>query len=175
MPRKASGFTLIELLVVIAIIVILAGLAFPAMQGALNSGRKAQARNDVQQIAAAIRAFQLEYGRQPSTETGDDLFFEDNSAITKALMGNDSTLNPRNITFLSPKTTKGNKGGVNTDSFTFYDPWGTPYFIKLNTNYDNVVEYYGDNYVSVIVGSSGPNAKRDDPNAPGSDDIVNFK
>lgn len=173
--RKRSAFTLVELLVVIAIIVILAGLGFAGLQGALEGGRKAQARNDVQQIAAAIRAFQLEYGRQPSTQTGSDQWVDDNSTIMRALMGNDSSLNPRNISFLSPKTTPGNKGGVNNSSFVFHDPWGNPYFIKLNTDYDNIVEYYGNNFVHAVVGSRGPNGEQENPHSSGTDEIVNFK
>jgi prepilin-type N-terminal cleavage/methylation domain-containing protein len=173
--RESAAFTLIELLVVIAIIAILAGLGFAGVQSAMEGGRKAQARNDVQQIAAAVRAFQLEYGRQPSTQTGSDQFLEDNNAVIRALMGNDSNLNPRNITFLSPKMTTGSKSGVNSGTFTFYDPWGKPYFIKLNTDYDNVVEYYGDNYTTIVVGSNGPDGERGNPNESGSDDIASFK
>ena len=74
---------------------------------------------------------------------------------------------------MEAKTTSGAKGGLNTSSRTFYDPWGSAYFIKLNTDYDNVVEYYGNNYVIVIVGSMGPNKKQDAPSGP--DDIFNFK
>lgn len=173
--RFAAAFTLVELLVVISIIAVLASLGFAAMRGALESGKKAQARNDIQQIAAAVRAFQLEYGRMPSSQTGSDAYSANNSDVVKALLGKDEDLNPRNISFLSPKTTKSGKGGVDTASNTFYDPWGTPYFIKLNTDYDNVVEYYGDNYVTVVVGSMGPNKKQDNPNESGSDEIVNFK
>lgn len=176
--EKAPGlraFTLIELLVVIAIIAILAGLGFAGVQAAMEGGRKAQARNDVQQVAAAVRAFQLEYGRQPSTQTGGDQYLQDNSSVVRALMGNDADLNPRNITFLSPKMTTGTKSGVNTSSFTFYDPWGNSYFVKLNTDYDNVVEYYGDNYTTVVVGSRGPDGEQGNPNQAGVDDIVNFK
>jgi prepilin-type N-terminal cleavage/methylation domain-containing protein len=172
---KAPAFTLIELLVVIAIIAVLASLGFAALSGALESGRKAQARNDVQQIAAAIRAFQLEYGRLPSSDTGSDTYSENNSSIMKALIAQDEELNPRNISFLSPKTTKTGKSGMDTGSSTFFDPWGKPYFIKLNTDYDNVVEYYGDNYTVVVVGSTGPNKKQENPNGAGSDEIVNFK
>jgi prepilin-type N-terminal cleavage/methylation domain-containing protein len=174
--KAGSAFTLIELLVVIAIIAILAGLALPAMQGALNSGKKAQARNDVQQIAAAIRAFELEYGRQPDAETSSDKWISDNSSLMKALLGEDTTLNPKGIRFLDVKTTPGTKGGVNDSSRIFYDPWGQPYFIKLNTDYDNKIDHYGTQFISVIVHSSGPDkAMGKGDKIEGSDDVVNFK
>jgi prepilin-type N-terminal cleavage/methylation domain-containing protein len=54
--RKSAAFTLIELLVVIAIIAILAGLGFAGMKGAMDAGKKAQARNDVSQIACPKKA-----------------------------------------------------------------------------------------------------------------------
>jgi len=174
--RRPEAFTLIELLVVIAIIAILAGLAFPAVQGALNSGRKAQARNDVQQIAAAVRAFELEYGRQPSTETTTDTWLNDNSTLMKVLLGENTELNPRKKRFLEPKLINGTKGGINSSSKVFYDPWGTPYGIKLNTDYDNSVEYYGSNSVSVIVLSFGPDKAQGNPGGSAKiDDIFNYR
>jgi len=177
-PRKSSAFTLIELLVVIAIIAILAGLAFPATRSAFESGRKAQARNDVQQIAAAIRAFELEYGRMPTAQvsTGSDMnefYTEDSKTVVKALIGQDQNLNPRNISFLEARAAKGNKGGVATDG-TFYDPWGKSYVIKLDNNYNGKTEYYGDRFTKALVFSFGPNGKRDDPRQSGGDDIGNF-
>lgn len=173
-----EAFTLIELLIVIAIIAILAALAFPAAQGALNSGKKAQARNDVQQIAAAIRAFELEYGRLPTTEvsTGNndvgEFYTEDSKNVIKALIGQDTGLNPKGIVFLEAKAAKGNKGGVASDG-TFYDPWGRSYVIKLDSNYNGRTEYYGERLTKVLVFSFGPNGQRDDPRSS-SEDIGNF-
>lgn len=155
--RKRSAFTLIELLVVIAIIAILASLAFPAVQGALDSGKKAQARNDVAQLVAAVKAFQLEYGRLPSTSSGSDLASAPNAAVIKALIAKDTALNPRNITFFEGKEAKGNppKGGRGSDD-TYYDPWGNPYTIMLDTSYDNRITAYGaTNLTTVIVSSPG--------------------
>jgi prepilin-type N-terminal cleavage/methylation domain-containing protein len=175
--RKSSAFTLIELLVVIAIISILAGLGFAGLQTALESGKKAQARNDVQQIASAIRAFELEYGRLPSNTTGDDQWIgSNNENVIKALLGLDQGLNPRNIRFLEAKVVDRQSGGVDQSSYRFYDPWGSPYYIKLNTDYDNKINHYGDQFVSVIVHSTGPDktmGKND--KIEGSDDITNFK
>ena len=163
-PRKASGFTLIELLVVIAIIAILAGLAFPAVQGALNSGRKAQARNDVHQLAAAIKAFQLEYGRLPSTATGSDTAEADNAEVITALTGYNA-LNPRGVVFFEPKNAKGGKVGL--DGGVYKDPWGSTYTIMLDTSYDNKISAYGQNhFTTVIVSSPG------DTNAPGPNNLI---
>ena len=128
--RKRSAFTLIELLVVIAIIAILAGLAFPAVQGAMGSAKKAQARNDVNQLAAADKAFQLEYGKLPATK-------DDAAEVVKALIGSNTSVNPRSIVFFEPKTAKGGKKGW--DGSNYLDPWGSPYKVVLDLGYSNKV------------------------------------
>jgi prepilin-type N-terminal cleavage/methylation domain-containing protein len=192
--RRSTGFTLIELLVVISIIAILAGLAFPAVNGALNSARKAQAKNDVQQIVAAVKAFQSEYGRMPSSIVGEPSNVMDDSEgggsdsakhkiILDHLMGVDRTFNTKGIVFLDPKTTTGTKGGYNSSTGIFYDPWGTSYFIKLDTNYDGKIEYYGNGSVANVFGSSlavsvGPDKELGNPflaSGTGKDDICSFK
>ena len=143
------AFTLIELLVVITIIAILAGLAFPAVQGALDSGRKAQARNDVAQLASAVKAFQLEYGRLPSSTAGSDSTPADNAAVISALIGSNATLNPRRVVFFEAKAAKSGKGGL--DGGVYKDPWGAPYSISLDTSYDNRIS---NNLTTVIVSST---------------------
>lgn len=175
----AAAFTLIELLVVISIIAILASLAFPAVQGALESGKKAQARNDVQQLVAAVKAYQLEYGRLPTTTVSSDNQNEqwvgENRQIMQVLIASNTDLNPRKIVFFEPKTTKTTKGGLASDG-NLYDPWGTMYALKLDTGYDNKVSYYGDTpFATVIAISFGKNGTQEDPSAKGSDDIVSYK
>jgi prepilin-type N-terminal cleavage/methylation domain-containing protein len=181
--RRAAAFTLIELLVVISIIAVLAGLAFPAATGALNSARKAEARNDVQQIVAAVKAFQSEYGRMPTSDINNnssdlpDHYYSSNRNIMRALLGQDTTLNPKGISFLEVKPAGKNRSGLNSGG-EFVDPWGQSYIIKLDTNYNGRTEYYGDRFFSVIVFSSGPDKSPGNPNdgsAPGKDDIRSFK
>ena len=111
--RRPAAFTLIELLVVIAIIAILAGLAFPAVQGALNSSKKAQARNDVAQLAAAVKAFQLEYGRLPNTIANGDTTPTAKDVVS-ALTSSNSPLNPRGIAFIEANAYRKGKGGTNS-------------------------------------------------------------
>ena len=135
--RHGAAFTLIELLVVIAIIAILAGLAFPAVQGAMGSAKKAQARNDVNQLAAAVKAFQLEYGRLPgSSPNGDDGEAPDNLI---AILTSSNSQNPRGIVFFEPKIAKGKKNGFSTADGKYYDPWGTPYKVVLDLGYSNKI------------------------------------
>ncbi len=128
-----QAFTLIELLVVISIIAILASLAFPAVNGAIDSARKARAGSDVTQIATAVVAYEVEYGRLP-THTGSAV----NSTLMATLTGN-STDNPRKIVFLEASEWKKGRGGTNSSGFC--DPWDSAsvYQIALDTNYDNLV------------------------------------
>jgi len=128
-----QAFTLIELLVVISIIAILASLAFPAVNGAIDSARKARAGSDVTQIATAVVAYEVEYGRLP-THTGNAV----NSTLMATLTGN-STDNPRKIVFLEASEWKKGRGGTNSSGFC--DPWDSAsvYQIALDTNYDNLV------------------------------------
>jgi prepilin-type N-terminal cleavage/methylation domain-containing protein len=167
LPRERSAFTLIELLVVISIIAILAGLAFPAVQGALGQGKKAQARNDVNQIAMAFKAYQLEYGSLPATGTGDGNAPAD--WITSLTRSN-ATFNKRNITFFEPKITKNRKGGL--DGTTYYDPWGGVYQVTLDLNYDNKIVKSSQTYfTTAIVESPGPDTNLSTTN----DNISNIK
>jgi len=148
MNSRRNAFTLIELLVVIAIIGILAGLLFPAVNGAIDSARRTQAKNDVVQIATAITAYETEYGRLPlpaKTEVDGDL--------VRALIGlAGNTNNPRQIVFIEvgerkPATApagKGGKSGTNA-SGNFVDPWGFPYNIAMDGDYNNSITGAGTN------------------------------
>lgn len=148
--KSSRAFTLIELLIVIAILGILMALLFPAVNGALDSARKAQAKNDVTQIATAITAYETEYGRLPSGNITTV-----NSTLVAALIGGSgNTDNPRQITFLEVQAAKKGKSGTNA-SGAFVDPWGEEYKIKMDndtdtTPYDNRLTGVGTNNQSVV-------------------------
>ena len=134
--KSPRGFTLIELMVVVAIIVILMGLLFPAVQGALDAAKKAQAKNDVTQIATAIVAFDTEYGRLPSTNPApEQLNF--GAAPYNALIASNDSLNPRKILFLEVLSYKRGKGGISNGIFV--DPWANSYYVGIDSDYDNQV------------------------------------
>jgi prepilin-type N-terminal cleavage/methylation domain-containing protein len=156
MQKNPSAFTLIELLVVIAIIAILIGLLFPAFKAVQNQAKQAQAKNDVTQIVNAVSAYYTDYGKYPVT-TGDDSPITPNSTLfdvlrntTGGAVGN--TSNPRAIIFISPpyvKNTATPRAGIQSsglDIGIYYDPWGTPYQVAIDTSYDSqMTNPYGNN------------------------------
>ena len=152
--RRVFAFTLIELLVVIVIVAVLMGLAFPVFQGVMNSAKKTQAKNDVTQIVTAVNAFYTEYGQYPCTaQSGTDSadFISNDDAKRQALFDNlrvpipsaPPATNPRAIAFLQVPAVKNDtagqrKAGVGSNG-VFYDPWGQPYAVKIDNNYNATV------------------------------------
>ena|SRR5438874_6279320 len=165
--KHVRAFTLIELLVVIAIIAILIGLLFPAFKGVQNQARQTQAKNDLTQIVNAVNAFYTDYGKYPVSVTGADYSFSWTIPGTtrlgpyndvllnelRACTATDlscsaaATLNTRQIVFISPPTVKDPsrpRSGISTiagsaPKGTYYDPWGAPYIVEIDGNYDNGV------------------------------------
>src|SRR5438132_6278073 len=153
LPQKDKpGFTLIELLVVIAIIAILIGLLFPAFSAVQDQAKRTQAKNDLTQIVTAVNAYYTEYGKYPLV-TADTIYGPGGS--TNNLLFNElratagATQNPRQIVFISPPDVKdpvhpragiGISGtGAPTPLGQFWDPWGNPYAIKIDGDYNNQV------------------------------------
>ena len=113
--KKSAAFTLVELLVVISIIAILAGLSFPAVNGALDSAKKTHAKSNAVQIAAAVSAYDMEYGKLPPLTAGSsssDSTGDVGSFLTQILGGVSNNIdNSRTITFLEMSSYKKGKGG----------------------------------------------------------------
>ena len=134
--------------VVIVIVAILMGLAFPVFQGVQNQAKKAQAKNDLIQIVTAVNAFYTEYGRYPTSESDDSTakygtgFPNTNDVILNELRATTPTLNTRQIVFISPPDAKDPakpQAAISRADNQFYDPWGRPYALALDANYDNQI------------------------------------
>jgi prepilin-type N-terminal cleavage/methylation domain-containing protein len=140
--KTSAAFTLVELLVVISIIVILAALSFPAVNGALDSAKKTQAKSNAVQIAGAVSAYELEYGKLPlltSSSSSSDSTGDVGTFLTEILGGaSGNANNSRTITFLEMSSYKKGKGGTNS-SGDYLDPWGSAYKIVLDHSYDNSI------------------------------------
>src|SRR6266700_6021183 len=142
-PFSKRAFTLIELLVVIAIIAILIGLLFPAFSAVQNQAKRTQAKNDLTQIVNAVNAFYTDYGKYPlatddsTISNNADLFYTLRAVALGANLNN--AVNPRQIVFINPpnvKDTANPRSGIGSDG-QYYGPWGSPYRLRIDGNYDN--------------------------------------
>ncbi len=152
--RAKSGFTLVELLVVISIIIVLAAMSFGAAQMAMNKARKTQALADISAIEQSIERFFSEYSRFPNISSQSDEVQTTGEAgveLLTILLGKEETgtsmQNPRQIPFLSGiKEGKRNRGGIiygqggsSASIEGLYDPWGNPYVILMDDDYDDEI------------------------------------
>ena len=150
-PRK--GFTLVELLVVIAIIAVLAAAGFAGGTAALNKARKLSAQAAATSLSTAIDQFYTEYSSLPEgSGTGTGSIATDSAAgvsllnILAASESGTDIENERKVRFLSIKEAKnGTRDGLAYDSSGdaitgLYDPWGQPYYIVLDDDYDEKIE-----------------------------------
>jgi len=69
-PRRpdgtSAGFTLIELLIVVAILGIVAAIAIPALQFALNRSKQRATMNDLRMIGGAVQQYYLDRSFYPN-------------------------------------------------------------------------------------------------------------
>lgn len=185
-------------MVVIAIIVVLAGLLFPAAQSILDRAKKVQAKNDLTQIVTAVNAFYTEYGKYPLTPTtpADTNYGTSttNDKLFNELRNSGSvTDNTRGIVFMSPPNTKdatnprSGIAGTGSNAGQYFDPWGSPYFVKVDTDYDNQVDNpYNANAgagpdkirqgaIAWSVGKDGQIGNKNDKNFTNSDDVISWQ
>ena len=146
-PRSLSAraFTLIEMLVVITLIGILTSLALSAYKGVISRARNLDALVTTKAVATAIQNYSNDYHRMPM-RTGNDespVDLEAGSPLLKVLLGDDvDRLNPKHERFLSdPKMGRNGAGGLvgTDDRFALMDPWGVPFRVVMDTNWDERV------------------------------------
>jgi prepilin-type N-terminal cleavage/methylation domain-containing protein len=146
------AFTLIELLVVMTLIAILLGIGYPAFTSVMESARKTQAKNEEQQIVAAVNAYYTDYGKYPlpvgaaadttygSGGTSNGELFYTLRAVAGGTMNALDAANPRKIVFIQPPVSKDQgtpRSGIQTASSTWYDPWGSQYNVRIDGDYNN--------------------------------------
>lgn len=156
---SARAFTLIELLVVITLIGILTSLAFSGYRSAVMRARNLVALAAVKNVTLAVQNYVADYNRMPVRSTAEESFdLSAGSPLLKVLMGeNVDRLNPKAARFLPDQQMGKNGAGglVGTEGqWAFVDPWGTPYRVALDADWDQRV--------------ANPDAQNDDPSIAGT-------
>lgn len=149
--RRSKGFTLIELLVVITIVAVLAAMSFAGVNAALKKAKTTQGRVAASSLAQAVNNFYSEYSRLPDlssevrTDNGEGVQL---LRVLLAEEGSGSDIdNTRGINFLSIQEGKGRRGGLyygtggGNEVQGLYDPFGQPYTVILNTDYEDVLNF----------------------------------
>jgi prepilin-type N-terminal cleavage/methylation domain-containing protein len=183
--RQQSAFTLIELLIVITITALLAGFVSSAALSTLRRAREVEAMGYVRSTQLALRDYEAEYNRLPTTTLASSqgaIELAAGNPLLPALLGLDlDRLNPKRIAFLELPQGKAGSSGLVGDvgSLALLDPWGQPLRVgsgslanpdKINSD-SNIAEHAASRLLTrVAVFSLGA-----DRQAHTADDIVSWR
>jgi type II secretory pathway pseudopilin PulG len=125
---------LVELLVVISIIGLLAGLGLPAINGAIQAGKKAEVSAMAESIKTAVNTFYAEYSQYPANSSGGT--YANTSLEFLSIMStttNTNGGNTRGIAFLEvpPKFTNAN--GIVTPKGFYSGTNRSNFFVLIDT------------------------------------------
>ncbi len=171
---RTAAFTLIELLTVIAIIAILMSLLFPALSGAKEQARRADAKADLGMIMTACQSYRGDYGKFPpvSAALASNSYSYGDTSEGKCKVTNDNLfdilrsidrganasnkMNKKQQKYIQTKVAKDTKnprgGFCDGNAFAskqgqYMDPWGAQYCIVLDAVENETIDmsqFYSD-------------------------------
>jgi hypothetical protein len=184
-PAARRGATRPELVFFLACVLLVLSVVIPSRVAVVQRRHLALARSDIRLLVNAGEKFMREYGVWPTARTSDrgDVRFGrelPNREVIHALKavdadGNeDHAVNPQRIDFLTAPAYTAEGSGLN-DAGEYLDPWGSPYQIVFDTDFNDVCDVQNSIYgrligEGIIIWSCGPDRKSDT-----LDDILSWK
>lgn len=156
LPRKkglpAVVWVVIALVIVIPLIVVLAFAGFAGGSTAIHRAKKVSTLATAHELENSINQFYFEFGALPepgSTKMSRDVVFDtsgpEGQQLLSVVMGNEpgpAPQNPKGIQFFIGRSGAGGKGGLiplPSGLSELRDPWGNPYQVLLDGDYDEVL------------------------------------
>jgi type II secretory pathway pseudopilin PulG len=146
----------VELLVVISIIGLLAGLGLPAINGAIQAGKKAEVAAMAESIKTAVNAFYAEYSSYPTNSSGQTYTNTSLEFLNLISTTNTNGGNSRGIVFLEvpPKFTNSTNGLVTPKGF-ISGVTQTNFLVLIDTG---GLGYVNPNSVSSVTNTNVPSS-----------------
>lgn len=184
--NQNAGLAWPEVLFVLALLLMLASVVIPALLEIRNTRKSAKAYSHMKILISASKRFNQEYRVWPSHDAPErkDVRYgeiKSNSAVLNILgavegTGNEHhTANPARIDFIQQAMEQNPISLNHNERGEAVDPWGSPYQIVYDSNYDNICTLEDSSYGSVIgegvaVWSKGPDRKSDT-----DDDLLSWR
>lgn len=165
-----------ELLILIGFLLLLASLIFPGRWAWHQYQRLNMARADLRVLVEAAQRYHREYGSWPGALRSPLADIRFGRAIPNAEVLNvlralegpgnvNHAGNEQQIIFLEVEPYREGWSGLNAEG-SFLDPWGTPYQMVFDSNFDNVCEVEQSIYGRLIgqglaIWSCGPDRQSD--------------
>lgn len=169
---KWKRFVIVVIWIAFALIIILS-IVFPAVTGSTAHPPEARDTNSAYNLKNAISAYFTEYREYPLRSPDIDITVDTRDRLMDILFGSESEQgtngrNQRGICFYFGKAAKTKPDGSpyrgvtleNKGGGEFWDSWGNPYRVRLDTTFDNQVENPGKPGTflpeSILIWSAGP-------------------
>ena len=175
------------------VLLLLSPLAINPINQVREQARKAEAKTSAWALAAALKSYYVQYGGKWPDFTGDGLFLDEKrqGQLLRVLLGKDPANNRSMVIFIEAHAAREGSdsshpylSGISPKTGAFFDPWGNPYRVTIDTDDDEQIAnpYSNDGppiHAHVIVWSLGKDGQQGSPANPhtfkGSDDVTSWQ